>query len=115
MFSISTTSSLLALALALTYVCNILSSFWERMERMVTTEETRTANNDRCYLKNNNLVILLTQLNSGQERITHLINTSSTLLLPVTRKCQDLNLWFVDDVVWPVVKVGAGPGAACLS
>ena len=43
---ISTTSSLLALALALTYVCNILSSFWERMERMVTTEETRTANND---------------------------------------------------------------------
>ena len=51
------------------------------------------------------MTILLTQLNSGQDRITHLINTSSTLLLPVTWKCQDLNLWFVVGVVWPVVKV----------
>ena len=79
---------------------------------IVTIEETKTTNDNSSQSKN--LTILLTQLSSGQERITHLINTSSTLLLPVTRKCQDLNLWFVDGVVWPVVKVVAGPGAASL-
>ena len=65
-------------------------------------------------MKNNNLIILLTQLNSGQERITHLINTSSTLCFTITGKCENLNLWSVDGVVWPVVKVVAGPGAASL-
>ena len=65
-------------------------------------------------MKNNNLIILLTQLNSGQERITHLINASSTLFFTITGKCENLNLWSVDGVVWPVVKVVAGPGAASL-
>ena len=61
------------------------------------------------------MIILLTQLNSGQERITHLINTSSTLwLAPITTECQDLHLWSVDDVVWPIVEVVAGPGATDL-
>ena len=46
MFFISTSSSPMALALALTYLCNIPRSFWEMIERIVTTEETKTANKD---------------------------------------------------------------------
>ena len=65
-------------------------------------------------MKNNNLIILLTQLNSGQERITHLINTSSTLFFTITGKCENLNLWSVDGVVWPIVKMEASSGATSL-
>ena len=60
------------------------------------------------------MIILLTQLNSCQDRITHLINTSSTLCFTITGKCENLNLWSVDGVVWPIVKMEASPGAASL-
>ena len=61
------------------------------------------------------MIILLTQLNSGQERMTLLINTSSTLWwAPVTGNCKNLHLWFVDGVVWPVVEVVTGHSAAGL-
>ena len=59
-------------------------------------------------------MILLTQLKICQDRITHFINTSSTLCFTITGKCKNLNLWSVDGVVWPIVKVVAGPGAASL-
>ena len=59
-------------------------------------------------------MILLTQLNSCQERITLLINTSSALFLPITSMRKNLNLWFVNLVVWPIVEVVTGPGATSL-
>ena len=65
---ISTFSSFLALALFLRHFCNILSSFWERM---VTTVETRTENDHQNQLKNDNLIILLTQLNSREDHASH--------------------------------------------
>ena len=47
MFLISTRCTLLALAQFLTILCNPLSIFWKRMDRAVTTEETRTTNRAR--------------------------------------------------------------------
>ena len=55
--------------------------------------------------------MLLTQLDSGQERITHLISTSSTLWYSVTAEGKNLYLWFVDGVVWSIVEIGAGSGS----
>ena len=47
MFLISTRCTLLALAQFLTILCNPLSIFWKRIDRAVTTEETRTTNRAR--------------------------------------------------------------------
>ena len=44
LFLITTTTSLLALALFLAHICNILSSLWERIDRIVTIEDTKSAN-----------------------------------------------------------------------
>ena len=61
------------------------------------------------------LIILLTQLKSCKDWITHLVNTPSTLwLAPITAESQDLDLRFVYLVPWPIVEVVAGPGAARL-
>ena len=47
-------SSFLALAFALKYLCMIMSSFWDKIDRMVTTQETRSANNNFDNFSNEN-------------------------------------------------------------
>ena len=51
-FYIWITFSFMALVLAPMHLCNILSSFWEKMDRRVTTVETRTVNHYRNQLQN---------------------------------------------------------------
>ena len=59
--------------------------------------------------KEENLIILLTQLPSVENWIAHLVNPLPTLwLAPVTAES------LVDLVAWPVVEVVVGPGAARL-
>ena len=66
-------------------------------------------------LKEENLIILLTQLPSVENWIAHLVNPLPTLwLAPVTAESQDQHLGLVDLVARPVVEVVAGPGAARL-
>ena len=87
------------------------------MDRVVTSEETRTEKTRqiKILLKVENLIILLTQLPSSQYCVAHLIHIPITLwLAPITAESRNLNLWFLDDIVWPVVDVVAGPGATWL-